>query len=243
MQPSRRPDRPGAWRRARRAGPALGLATALVLLVTGAAACDGDSPGASGSPGPPAPPTSDQLQAALVTTADFTDGTTVTPSVRPDGETAVTDDPACRPVMDLLSVQATGDTPVGTASAMIETPGGGAEVVVVLLASFPAGYASQLLGQGLAALPNCAAFTGKTEAGEVVAYTAATVPAPTYGEESLAVKLVTTADGQEVTAQYVIARVGDTLADFAVADTSGGPGRLPDAALVVKQIDKLNTVK
>ncbi|MEU8134896.1 hypothetical protein [Streptodolium elevatio] len=217
--------------------------TALMLLVTGAAACEGDSPGASGNSKSPAPPTSEQLKAVLVTTADFTDGTTVTASDRPDTETTVTEDPACRPVMDLLGVQANEDTPVGTASAMITTSRGGAEVVVVLLASFPVGYASQLLGQGLAVLPNCAAFAGRTDAGDRVSYTAARVPAPTYGEESLAVKLVTKADGQEVTAHYVIARIGDTLADFAVADTAGGPGRLPDAALVAKQIDKLNAVK
>ncbi|WP_436777680.1 hypothetical protein [Yinghuangia sp. YIM S09857] len=243
MQPSRRRDRPGTWRRVRRAGPALGPAIALALLVTGAAAC-GDGPSdASGTPGPPAPPNSEQLIAALVTTADFTDGTTVTPSERPEGEAAVTDDPACRPVMDLLGVQATGDTPIGTAGAMIAGPRGEAVAVVVLLASFPRGYASQLLGQGLAALPNCATFTGRTESGEKVAYTAERVAAPAYGEESLAVKLVTAAEGREVTAHYVIARVGDTLADFAVADTSGGPGRLPYAALVAKQIDKLKALK
>lgn len=238
MQPQPRRDRPRTGPRRLVACLAVGTAA-----FAGAVACTDDSPGGSADRTPAAPLTSDQLKTALLTTADFTDGTTVTPSDHRDSETPATDNPLCRPVMDLLGVQATEGTPVGTAVGMIGTAKGGAEVVVMLLASFPNGYAAQLLGQGIAALPMCASFTGTTKAGGKVEYAAVGLPGPTYGDESVAVKLVTKADGQQVTAQYIVARVGDTLVDLAMADTTGGPGRLPDAALVTKQIDKLQAVK
>ncbi|NUS57917.1 MAG: hypothetical protein HOV66_24145 [Streptomycetaceae bacterium] len=116
------------------------------------------------------------------------------------------------------------------------------ELTAIILVSYPKGDAQKIMDRGIAALASCPTFTGPIAGGGKAEYAATKVQASSYGDQSATVKLVTTSQGESITAQYIVARVGGTLVDVVLADTKGGPGGLPASALVAKQIDKVRAI-
>lgn len=201
------------------------------------------STGCGGSDDPAAAPAAERLRQALVTTADIAaTGLTVAESSTGADAVPAADNAACQPVLDLLSARAAGTPASGLVAATATNPPKTAELTAIVLVSYPNGDAQKIMDRGIAALASCPTFTGPIAGGGKAEYAATNVQASSYGDQSATVKLVTTSQGESITAQYIVARVGGTLVDVVLADTKGGPGGLPASTLVAKQIDKVKTV-
>jgi hypothetical protein len=206
-----------------------------------------DRPTGSGSPSPTSSkrqldlvPTQDQLDNAMLTAADLPAGSKLDPLPTGGGE-PVAEKAACRPMMDLVTINDGTVKPRALKSVtytLAAKPGGTNAAVI---ASFAPGQAQRILADGIAAVDACSSFTGSKD-GVTVTYTVSSRSDPHLGDESISLRLDTGVAGQSIPSGYTIVRVGNVVTEFVYVEVASRAFALPDLGPVRKQVDKLKAI-
>ncbi|MEU0931784.1 hypothetical protein [Embleya sp. NPDC005971] len=234
-------------------------------LVLAAAACGSDddkkdtgkaTAGAPATPGPSTPAadtrppvapsspagaasalTGPQLEKAVLTAADLPQGVYLTKAAAGAGNRATATPADCQPLVDLFLPRQGAMKPTAAAQAYVSIgspiPTG---VIGGELFSFSGTDAETVMAKGRAALKNCGSVSTKDPEGETATTRHAEVAHPKLGDDTLAI----TSTPEDGGARASIAiRVGSTLIVVASAELSGNTVKLPDLALVTKQVERV----
>ncbi|WP_344632825.1 sensor domain-containing protein [Streptomyces glaucosporus] len=201
------------------------LSAALSGAVAAGAAC-----GPADDAGQGGPPTAAELAAALPEGDDLP-GFTARPQDMPllEKEDVVTaDDPACRPVSDMMSVR-----PEHPRRAMVwatltadgapaDAPPGS-----LVLTSHTAGDARAWLDDLRKALSECEGFTATSRRGWTYRFTVKPLPPPDAGDESVAYVLTNTSDIGGKGNVMTVVRTGSVLASYLLSRDTEWSGAVP----------------
>ncbi|MYW05720.1 hypothetical protein [Streptomyces sp. SID3343] len=205
-------------------------------------------PTRSGSPAPTSSkrqldlvPTQEQLDGAVLTTADLPAGSSVE-ALPTGGAEPVAEKAACRPMMDLVTINAGTVKPHAHKSITYSLASASKGTNAAVIASFAPGQAQRILSDGIAAIDACSSFTGAKD-GVTVTYTVSSRSDPHLGDESVSLRLDTAVGGQSIPSGYTIVRVGNVVTEFVYVEVSSRAFALPDQSVVRKQVDKLKAIR
>ncbi|MET7300107.1 hypothetical protein [Embleya sp. NPDC005575] len=183
------------------------------------------------------PLTAAQLEKAVLAASDLPQGMYLTREPRGAAERVTATSPECQPLTDLLLPRQGATKPVGVAQAAVTigapTP---STVIATELFSYTGTDAETILGKARTALGKCGSLSTKDAEGEASTVKHAEATHPKLGDDTLAITS-TPADGGA--GGQVVVRVGSTLIVVRVVEVTGTTPKLPDTALVTKQVEKI----
>ncbi|MFI6580354.1 hypothetical protein [Embleya sp. NPDC050493] len=204
----------------------------------GAVAPSAPAPVSSGAPAA-TPLTAAQLEKAVLAASDLPQGMYVTREPKGTRERVTATSPECQPLTDLFLPRQGATKPVGVAQAgvTIGAPMPSAMITTELF-SYAGTDAETILSTARTALGKCGSLSTKDEEGETSTVKHAEAAHPRLGDDTLAT-VSTPADGG--TGGQIVVRVGSTLIVVRSVEFTGTIPKLPDTALVTKQVEKIVT--
>ncbi|MGW1994111.1 hypothetical protein [Embleya sp. NPDC001921] len=181
--------------------------------------------------------TGPQLEKAVLTAADLPQGVYLTRPAAGSADRATATPADCQPLVDLFLPRQGATKPAAAAQAFVSIgapiPTG---VIGSELFSFSGTDAESVMAKGRAALKNCGSVSMKDPEGETSTIKHTEVAHPKLGDDTLAI----TSSPEDGGARASIAvRVGSTLIVISSADLSGDTVKVPDLALVTKQVERI----
>ncbi|MFI6979904.1 hypothetical protein ACIBSV_15110 [Embleya sp. NPDC050154] len=181
--------------------------------------------------------TGPQLEKAVLTAADLPQGVYLTRPAAGSDDRATATPADCQPLVDLFLPRQGATKPAAVAQAFVSMgtpiPTG---VIGSELFSFSGTDAEAVMAKGRAALKNCGSVSMKDPEGETSTIKHTEIAHPKLGDDTLAI----TSSPEDGGARASIAiRVGSTLIVISSADLSGNAAKVPDLALVTKQVERI----